>query len=368
MHHHASVAPSSTRPVLLRGIFVVSILTVLVFAVAPLSAAEPTARLGAVSGIVAVTYANGSAIQPAGPGTNLGAGSRVSTVGTASAIVELPGIGQVELGADTTIVIHELRAEGGTAAIEIEIVQGTIVNRLAPTADTRLDYRVVEPSGQAVARTVGSGTFGVGRDENGNVTVACQSCPNGVLTFPGDRLGLSSGQARTATARGEVVDRALGGSIYDALAEGASDDDGGITPSGNRLPPGQRTGSRDERRAADQQDDDKPTSDATPTPTPLPTLLPTPTPTRGTVIDQEATIANFVYLPDPVQIRVGQTVRWTNLDDVPDDHTVTAVDLSWTSPVLEQGDTFVRTFTEAGTFTYFCEPHPAMRADIEVSP
>ena len=83
---------------------------------------------------------------------------------------------------------------------------------------------------------------------------------------------------------------------------------------------------------------------------------------------QEATISSFVFLPDPIQIRVGQSVRWTNLDNVPDGHTVTASDLSFTSPVLGQGDTYVRTFTQPGTILYFCEPHPFMTAFIEVQP
>ena len=67
-------------------------------------------------------------------------------------------------------------------------------------------------------------------------------------------------------------------------------------------------------------------------------------------------------------IRVGQTVRWTNLDNDPDGHTVTAQDRSWTSPRRRLNGTFIRTFTQAGTFMYFCEPHPQMTAFIEVQP
>jgi plastocyanin len=67
-------------------------------------------------------------------------------------------------------------------------------------------------------------------------------------------------------------------------------------------------------------------------------------------------------------IHVGQTIRWTNLDDVTAGHTVTADDHSFTSPVLGQGGTYVHTFTQAGTFTYFCEPHPFMTGSIEVQP
>jgi plastocyanin len=59
-------------------------------------------------------------------------------------------------------------------------------------------------------------------------------------------------------------------------------------------------------------------------------------------------------------------VRWTNLDNVMDGHTVTASDRSWTSAVLMQNDTFTRAFTQPGDYTYFCEPHPFMQANITV--
>jgi plastocyanin len=358
-----------------RSVFF-ALLGLLVLAVAPLSAAEPTAQLGTVSGTVAVTFANGSALQPAGAGTRLGPGDRISTVGKGAATIELPGVGHVTLAADTTVIIRELLTDGGVTRVTVELVQGMIVNQLTPGGDVRLDVRAVDPSGQAAAHATGAASFGVGRDENGNVTVACTSCGRGTVTFPTERSGLTSGHAATLTGRGDVIDWSFGGSVYDALAEGAAaDEDGGDTPSGQRLPPGQRTGSRDDRRTR-QEDDDPGQNDAgiaTPTPvasvtaTPTPTVTPTATATR-VPSQAEATIANFIYLPDPIQIRVGDSIRWTNLDNVPDGHTVTARDLSFTSPVLHQGDTYVRTFTRAGTYEYFCEPHPFMTAFIDVQP
>jgi plastocyanin len=355
-----------------------AVLGLLVLAVAPLSAAEPTAQLGTVSGTVAVTFGNGSALQPAGAGTGLGAGDRISTVGKGSATIELPGVGRIELASETTVIIRELRTDGGATRVTVELVQGMVVNQLTPDGAARLDFRAVDPSGLAVARATGAASFGMGRDENGNVTVACTNCGRGTLTFPTDGSVLSSGQAASLTGRGDLVDWSFGGSVYDALAEGAdADEDGGDTPSGQRLPPGQRTGSRDDRRTQ-QEDDDPGQNDArvaTPTPTPASGATATPTPTASPTAtatrvpsQAQATISNFVYLPDPIQIRVGDSIRWTNLDDVPDGHTVTARDLSFTSPVLRQGDTYTRTFTQAGTYEYFCEPHPFMTGFIDVQP
>src|SRR5215207_9747527 len=235
MQQRSSTPSSSVRPVLQRGSLFFAVIAVLAFGVAPLFAAEPTAQLGAVSGKVAVVQASGAAIQPAGTGTGLGAGDRISTVGRSSATIDLPGLGQIELGADTTIIVDRLGTEGSATVVVFEIVKGMTVHRLAPSTSTPIEYRVTDPSGQAIARAVGSATFGVGRDENGNVTAACASCSNGVLTFPGDGDRLSSNQARTVTGRGAVVDDGFRGSVYDALAEGASaEEDGGNTPSGNR--------------------------------------------------------------------------------------------------------------------------------------
>jgi plastocyanin len=109
MQHHYSRVTSPFRFILVRGINAALVFAVLAFGVMPLFAAEPTAQLGTVSGTVAVVHANGSAVQPAGTGTSLGPGDRISTVGKSSAIIELPGIGQIELGASTTIIVHELR-------------------------------------------------------------------------------------------------------------------------------------------------------------------------------------------------------------------------------------------------------------------
>jgi plastocyanin len=62
-----------------------------------------------------------------------------------------------------------------------------------------------------------------------------------------------------------------------------------------------------------------------------------------------------VFVPGTVTIRVGDSVRWTNVDGF---HNVQADDGTWTSgaPALAPW-TFTRTFTTAGTFGYHCLPH-----------
>jgi plastocyanin len=78
--------------------------------------------------------------------------------------------------------------------------------------------------------------------------------------------------------------------------------------------------------------------------------------------DMPVSIDNFVFTPAETQVSVGTTVVWTNNDDIP--HTVVDADHKWKSSALDTGDKFSHTFTEPGTFEYFCSLHPHMTAKI----
>jgi len=81
------------------------------------------------------------------------------------------------------------------------------------------------------------------------------------------------------------------------------------------------------------------------------------------------------FAPNPVNAKVGDTVIWTNDDSQP--HTVTSgsngtPDKKFDSspnfqPLLVPKGTFKHTFTEAGTFDYYCQLHPAMVGKVTVS-
>ncbi len=61
------------------------------------------------------------------------------------------------------------------------------------------------------------------------------------------------------------------------------------------------------------------------------------------------------FAPTEVHITPGQTVLWNNTDFI--GHTVTADDNSFDSGDMEPGDTFSQTFTDPGTYQYYCVPH-----------
>jgi plastocyanin len=119
-----------------------------------------------------------------------------------------------------------------------------------------------------------------------------------------------------------------------------------------------------------------PTSTATYGSTPTSTGTPTatqdaPGPSPTTVVDAvEVDIQDFMFVPDPIRIRVGQTVRWTNRDEVP--HTTTSgqpgsPDDRWDSDILYQGEAYEQRFDEAGRFPYYCKVHPNMLGTVIVS-
>lgn len=76
-------------------------------------------------------------------------------------------------------------------------------------------------------------------------------------------------------------------------------------------------------------------------------------------------ISGFAFQPGNVTIRVGDTVTWTHNDGTA--HTATSTD----DPALfdgemAPGESFSFTFSDAGTFDYICEIHPAMHGTVVV--
>jgi plastocyanin len=69
------------------------------------------------------------------------------------------------------------------------------------------------------------------------------------------------------------------------------------------------------------------------------------------------TVVDSAYQPREVEVSPGTTVVWQQEGELP--HTVTADDDSFDSGTMGQGDTFSRTFPQAGTFPYYCEFHGA---------
>jgi plastocyanin len=66
----------------------------------------------------------------------------------------------------------------------------------------------------------------------------------------------------------------------------------------------------------------------------------------------------------PIKVTVGSAVTWVNDDGVA--HNVIGADNAFRSGTLSKGDTFVHTFSTAGSFKYTCTFHPGMNGTVEV--
>jgi LPXTG-motif cell wall-anchored protein len=76
------------------------------------------------------------------------------------------------------------------------------------------------------------------------------------------------------------------------------------------------------------------------------------------------TISDFQFAPSSVTVNVGDTVTWSN--DGPTPHSSTSTGGVWDTGIMDAGQSGSHTFTEAGTFTYICTPHPNMKGTIVV--
>jgi amicyanin len=82
--------------------------------------------------------------------------------------------------------------------------------------------------------------------------------------------------------------------------------------------------------------------------------------------EAEVKIDNFTFSPPSLAVKAGTTVTWRNEDDIP--HTVTSPKRAFKSKALDTDDSFTFTFTEPGSYDYFCSLHPHMTGKIVVEP
>jgi plastocyanin len=86
---------------------------------------------------------------------------------------------------------------------------------------------------------------------------------------------------------------------------------------------------------------------------------------NGATNQAEVKIDNFTFVPGTLAVPAGTTVQWVNRDDIP--HTVVSEDKrTFKSKALDTDDSFSYTFTQPGTYTYFCSIHPKMTGQIVV--
>jgi plastocyanin len=91
----------------------------------------------------------------------------------------------------------------------------------------------------------------------------------------------------------------------------------------------------------------------------------TPIPDNSTVVKIVANAGSNSFSPNPVKIKVGETVTWINDDS--GIHTVTSKDGVFDSGMMGKGQSFSFTFDKADEYSYHCEPHPSMVGTVVVT-
>jgi plastocyanin len=95
--------------------------------------------------------------------------------------------------------------------------------------------------------------------------------------------------------------------------------------------------------------------------------------TKVSIVEEASEMGDQAYDPNPVKIKSGDSVTWTNDDS--QIHTVTSgtgsddpnLGKDFDSSMLSQNQTFSHKFTTAGEFPYFCQLHPTMVGKVVVS-
>jgi plastocyanin len=88
-------------------------------------------------------------------------------------------------------------------------------------------------------------------------------------------------------------------------------------------------------------------------------------PDNSTVVRIVANAGSNSFSPNPVEVKVGETVTWINDDS--GRHTVTLKDGVFDSGMMGKGQSSSFTFDTAGEYPYFCEPHPNMVGTVVVT-
>lgn len=70
------------------------------------------------------------------------------------------------------------------------------------------------------------------------------------------------------------------------------------------------------------------------------------------------------FVPERVEVALGDAVTWTNRDFVP--HSVTAAGAGIESGDLTEGKSFTLVARQKGEIAYICRLHPVMRAVVVV--
>ena len=80
-------------------------------------------------------------------------------------------------------------------------------------------------------------------------------------------------------------------------------------------------------------------------------------PTAHAQATAEQAMVDLAFEPAEIVVPPGTAVVWPNLGQTI--HSVASLDMSWTSAILQPGESYSYTFAAPGTYPIWCPIHPA---------
>lgn len=80
--------------------------------------------------------------------------------------------------------------------------------------------------------------------------------------------------------------------------------------------------------------------------------------------EHQVEIKGFLFVPDSIDVKPGDTITWTNRDLVP--HTATGSDKSWDTGLINKDESKSIVVSPGMDSDYFCLFHPTMIAKVVV--
>jgi hypothetical protein len=198
-----------SRRFLVRIVLVVAVLAALVPAAPAHGQQMGGATLTVVRGTAAVVRPDGTTVAPAPSGLSLDVGDQITAQSQAKALVTFFDGTEIELAADTSLILREMTTAGTRTSIAVETLVGSTVHRVVASLDPGSSYQV--QSGGSVALVRGT-VFSHTTEPNGDVTVSLQQCgqrpgappTDRCLEFPQPGRLMRTGETCTLAQRGAV--------------------------------------------------------------------------------------------------------------------------------------------------------------------
>jgi len=207
-----------SRRILLTLALVVSLVTALLSPVPVAAQVDDGATMTVLRGQVAVVHSDGSAVQPAPSGTTVKAGDEIRTLNQTGALLTFFSGTEIEMGADTILVVDRVSRQGTRVDISLKQVLGVTLNRVQALTDPGSSYQIEAGGATAVVRGTTFALIGPAPTSQGNlVALVCLNDCDGHTTFNG--CGTSP-----YTALGVTVEHGKAQSGCDAYSVGRDAD------------------------------------------------------------------------------------------------------------------------------------------------